>query len=102
MRRISIRADKGTVATSQRIGFALMGSELVRLAATGRIDIQNGRISVLNQALTGDAELDASLGSLIRSRRPARPTQWVGRPRRGILEAYLRRLVTVGAVGGHH
>ena len=79
-----------------------MGSELVRLAATGRIDIQNGRIHVLNQALTGDAELDASLGSLIRSRRPARPTQWVGRPRRGILEAYLRRLVTVGAVGGHH
>jgi len=95
---LSIRPEKGTVATSQRIGFGLMGSELVRLAAAGRIDIQKGRILVLEQAATGDADLDAALGSLVRSRRPARATQWVGRPRRGLLETYLNRLVTAGAV----
>src|SRR5262249_912962 len=95
---LSIRPEKGFVATIQRVGFGLMGSELVRLAAAGRIDIQNGRILVLDQAPTGDAELDAALVALARSRRPARATQWVGRPRRGVLEAYLERLVTSGAV----
>src|SRR6266702_4405874 len=91
---LSVRPEKGTVATAERISFGLMGSELVRLAATGRIDIQRGR----SQVPTGDAELDAALGSLIGTRRPARPTQWVGRPRRGILQAYLNRLVAAGAL----
>src|SRR5712691_6601616 len=95
---LSVRPEKGTVATAERISFGLMGSELVRLAATGRIDIQRGRILVLSQVPTGDAELDAALGSLIGARRPARPTQWVGRPRRGILQAYLNRLVAAGAL----
>jgi hypothetical protein len=95
---LSVRPDKGTIMTGERIGFGLMGSELVRLAATGRIDIQNGRILVLSPVPTGDPELDAALASLHRSRRPARPTQWVGRPRKGILQAYLARLVAAGAL----
>ncbi|MGI9009002.1 MAG: hypothetical protein ACR2FU_22905 [Streptosporangiaceae bacterium] len=32
---LSIRHDSGTVATAQRIGYGLMGAELVRLAASG-------------------------------------------------------------------
>jgi Golgi phosphoprotein 3 (GPP34) len=92
---LSIR-DKGTVASAQRIGFGLMGSELVRLAATGRIDIQRGRVLVLNQAPTGDAQLDAALQSLLLPRRPPRATDWVGRPRRRILPGYLDRLVAAG------
>jgi hypothetical protein len=95
---LSIRPDKGTVTTGERIGFGLMGSELVRLAAAGRIDIQRGRILVLNPVPTGDAELDAALESLLRARRPPRPTTWVGSPRRGILVAYLNRLAAAGAI----
>lgn len=95
---LSVNPSKGTVATAERIGYGLMGSELVRLASTGRIDIQNGRVLVLSPVPTGDAELDGALESLIRARRPARPTQWVGRPRKGILQAYLARLVAAGAL----
>ncbi len=95
---LSIRPDKGTVTTGERIGFGLMGSELVRLAASGRIDIGKGRVQVPSRVPTGDPELDEALESLIRSRRPARPTQWVGRPRKGIVPAYLNRLVAAGAL----
>jgi hypothetical protein len=95
---LSIRPDKGTLTTGERIGFGLMGSELVRLAAAGRIDIQRGRILVLSPVPTGDAELDAALESLLRARRPPRPTNWVGSPRRGILVAYLNRLAAAGAI----
>lgn len=95
---LSIRPDKGQLATIQRIDFGLMGSELVRLAAGGRIDIQGDRVLVRYQKPTGDAELDAALGSLIEARRPPRPKIWVGHPRRGIQLAYLNRLVAAGVL----
>jgi len=95
---LSIRPDKGNVTTRERIGFGLMGSELVRLAAAGRIDIQQGRILVLSPVPTGDAEVDAALQSLVGARRPPRPKNWVGSPRRGILVAYLNRLAGSGVI----
>jgi hypothetical protein len=95
---LSIRPEKGIVATAQRIDYGLMGSELVRLAASGRIDIQADRVIVRDQAPTGDAELDAALQSLVQSRRPPRPKAWVGRPRRGIRVAYLNRLAAAGVL----
>src|SRR5215472_3228633 len=47
---LSIGADSGRVRTAQKIGYGLMGSELVRLAASGRVDVQAGRIIVLGGA----------------------------------------------------
>ncbi len=95
---LSIRPDKGTVTTAQRISYGLMGAELVLLAASGRIDVQQDRIGVRDQSLTGDAELDAALASLVGPRRAPRARAWVGRPRRGIVLAYLSRLVATGAL----
>ncbi len=72
-----------------------MGSELIRLTALGRVHVDDRQITVLNQIPTGDAELDAALASLT-SGKPPRPRNWVGRPRHGIREAYLERLVKAG------
>jgi hypothetical protein len=93
---LSIHPQTGKLMTAGRISYGLMGSELVRLAATGRIDIVCDQIVVRNPAATGDAELDAALLSLVGARRPPRPDGWVGLPRRGIRNAYLDRLVSVG------
>lgn len=95
---LSIRPDKGTVATAQRISYGLMGAELIRLAARGRIEIERDRVSVRDASPTGDPELDTALASLIRARRPPRAQAWVGSPRRGIVLAYLGRLVAAGAL----
>ena len=95
---LSITSDKGTIATAQRIGYGLMGAELVGLAASGRIDIQRDRICVRDPSPTGDAELDTALASLVRARRAPRTQAWVGRPRRGIVQAYLNRLAAAGMV----
>jgi Golgi phosphoprotein 3 (GPP34) len=95
---LSIRPDKGTVATAQRISYGLMGAELVGLAASGRIEIERDRISVRDASPTGDPQLDTALASLVRARRPARAQAWVGRPRRKIVLAYLGRLVAAGAL----
>jgi Golgi phosphoprotein 3 (GPP34) len=95
---LSIRPDQGNIATLHQIDYGLMGAELVRLAALGRIDIADNRIVVQDSSATGDAELDAALASITQARRPPRPRAWVGKPRHGIRDAYLARLVSAGAI----
>jgi hypothetical protein len=99
---LSIRPDDGKIATVQRIDYGLMGAELVRLAASGRIDIADNRIVVRDSAATGDTELDAALQSITQARRPPRPRGWVGKPRRGIRDAYLARLVSAEVIQAEH
>jgi hypothetical protein len=88
----------GRVQHAQRLAIALAGSELVRLAAHGKADVADGRIVVRDAARTGSAELDLALESLVQARRPPKARAWVGRPRRGIVEAYLDRLAESGAL----
>jgi hypothetical protein len=94
---LSIRPRDGMIVTGSLISYGLMGSELIRLAALGRVDVDDRHITVLNQIPTGDDELDAALASLA-SGKPARPRTWVGRPRRRIRDEYLERLVKAGAL----
>jgi Golgi phosphoprotein 3 (GPP34) len=96
---LSIRPDNGTIATKSRLGYGLRGSELVRLAASGRVGITGDRIVVLDSQPTGDEQLDAALASLAGSRRPPRPKTWVGHPGSHIVDTYLARLAAAGAIG---
>jgi Golgi phosphoprotein 3 (GPP34) len=95
---LSIRPDKARIGNADKIDFGLMGSELVRLAALGRVNVTDERIVVLDAAPTGDPELDAALRSLTGARRPPKATAWVGQPRRGIRDAYLARLAQAGVI----
>lgn len=94
---LSVRPRDGVIMTMDRIKYGLMGSELIRLAALGRVSVDARQITVLNQIPTGDEQLDAALTSLANGK-PQRPRTWVGRPRPGIRDAYLERLVTAGAL----
>ena len=95
---LSIRPDNGTIATKSRLGYGLRGSELVRLAASGRAGITGDRIVVLDGQPTGDEQLDAALASLAGARRPPRPKTWVGHPGSQIVDTYLARLAATGAI----
>jgi len=95
---LSIRPGKAKIGNADKIDFGLMGSELVRLAALGRVSVADERIVVLDAAPTGDPDLDAALRSLTEARRPPEATVWVGKPRRGIRDAYLARLAQAGVI----
>jgi hypothetical protein len=95
---LSINARSGRLSNASRLRFGLMGSELVRLVASRRVDITNGRIVVLDGGPTGDPELDAALASLTQARHPPQPKKWVGAPRKRIGDAYLAQLASVGAI----
>jgi hypothetical protein len=90
--------SNGRVQQPQRLGIALAGSELVRLAARGTAEVADGRIVVRDAARTGSAELDLALESLVQARRPPKAKAWVGHPRRGIVAEYLERLAESGAL----
>ena len=49
---LAIQPASGMIAARQRIPYGLRGSELVRLAASGRAVITNDRIVVLDDAAT--------------------------------------------------
>jgi len=95
---LSVSPATGWIATAGRIDAGLMGSELVRLAAAGRITIAADRVIVVDRSACGDAALDSALDSLARAGRGVRPRSWVGRPRPGICDAYLARLEAAGIV----
>jgi hypothetical protein len=67
---LAIQPGNGTLAARQRLPYGLRGSELVRLAASGRAAITRGRIVVLDHRPTGDDRLDAALASLAQACRP--------------------------------
>jgi hypothetical protein len=86
-----------------RITIGLAGSELVRLAAAGRVEVVDGQVIVRSAAWTGDPDLDRALHGILTARRPPYARSFVECPRRGIRDAYLARLTGTGvlAVAGH-
>ncbi|HLK76801.1 MAG TPA: GPP34 family phosphoprotein [Streptosporangiaceae bacterium] len=87
----------GRLAIPAKLRFGLAGSELVRLAAAGRVDIVRGRIVVRDTAPTGNSLLDAALASMGGSRGPTAKA-WVARHRPGLVERYLTRAEAAGII----
>ncbi|MFI5068213.1 MAG: GPP34 family phosphoprotein, partial [Streptosporangiales bacterium] len=57
---LAIRPGNGKIAARERLGYGLRGSELVRLAASGRVGITGDRIVVRRGGPAGDERLDAA------------------------------------------
>lgn len=95
---LAIRRN-GTIVAYDQLRFALAGSQLVQLAAAGRIDIdQYGRVVVLNASPTGDALADVALAALNDAVRPPWAKEWVGRQRLVLVDRYLEHLAAAGAI----
>jgi Golgi phosphoprotein 3 (GPP34) len=90
--------SNGKIQQGRRLAIALAGSELVRLAARGQVEVADGRITVRRAGPTGDTELDLALESLLQASRPPKTSVWVSRPRPGIVAAYLARLEASSAL----
>jgi len=94
---LAIRPN-GVIAEPGMLRYGLAGSELVRLAALGRVDIQHGRIVVLESAPTGDVLLDEALASMYRDWQAPTAQEWVADGRRDLVRRYLERLAAAGTI----
>jgi hypothetical protein len=93
---LALDAGRGRLGRTYVISYGLMGAELVRLAACGRIDIVDDEVWVRCPTPTGDAELDAALARIGEPTTPPWPDEWVPRP--GITSRYLERLMATGVI----
>jgi hypothetical protein len=98
---LSIRTD-GVIGTAAKLRFGLSGAELVRLAALRRVDIERGRIIILDETPTGDALLDEALLSMAGGRRPPAAKAWVAHQRGDLTRRYLERLAGAGTIRAEH
>jgi len=96
---LAARPD-GTLTLPANLRFGVSGAELVRLAAARRVDIERGRIVVLDTTPTGDDLLDAALASMTGGRRGPSAKAWVARHRPGLVHFYLGRAVDAGTIRG--
>lgn len=88
----------GTLVLPAKLRFGLAGSELVRLAARGRVDIARGRVIICGSGLTGDPLLDDALESMTKGWREPTAKAWVKRIRPGLVERYLARAEIAGVI----
>lgn len=95
---LSIRPN-GVIGTAAKLRFGLAGTELVRLAALRRINIDDGRIIVADEASTGDVLLDEALASMGGGLEPRPARDWVAAAERGdVARGYLERLSGAGTI----
>jgi hypothetical protein len=94
---LAIRQN-GVIAPAATLQYGLSGSELVRLAALRRVDIEDGRIVVLDKAPTGDALLDEALVNMYRGWREPIAIVWVAQNRDDLVRRYLERLAAAGTI----
>jgi hypothetical protein len=88
----------GTLRLLGKLRFGLAGSELVRLAAAGRVNVERRKIVVLDSSPTGDPLLDQALASMTRGWMAPTAKAWVARDRHGLVKQYLARLVAAGVL----
>jgi hypothetical protein len=88
----------GTMHAQQKLRFALAGSELVRLAAAGRVELVYGRILVGDARETGDPLLDDALDDMRRRGQTLSAEEWIARARPGLRQRYLSSLEARGVV----
>jgi hypothetical protein len=86
------------VIGAAKLQYGLSGSELVRLAALSRVDIQRGRIVVLDEAPTGDVLLDEALASMRGGGQRPTAKAWVMDNRDELVRRYLERLAIAGTI----
>lgn len=98
---LSIRSD-GVIGTAAKLRFGLSGTELVRLAALRRVEIERGRIVILDETPTGDVLLDEALMSMTGGRRPPAAKAWVAHRRGDLTRRYLERLASGGTIHAEH
>jgi Golgi phosphoprotein 3 (GPP34) len=88
----------GTLTVPAKLRFGLAGSELVRLAASRRVDIVRGRIVIRDPTPTGDLLLDDALASMTGGGRNPAAKAWVARHRPGLVGRYLARAEAAGII----
>lgn len=89
--------DDGTPLTDgTHLDHGLGGGLLLELALSGRVDVEDKRVVVLDPSPTGDPLVDAALARIAGEEKPRRPGHWVSKFAKETRPQALARLVDAG------
>src|SRR5215831_4787652 len=86
------------VASEAAVGTGLAGATLIELLLAGRVAVADGRLDVIDSALTGDEESDATLEAIAANTAPCGPRAWVSWISHGAYERVSEQLAAAGVV----
>jgi hypothetical protein len=91
--------DAGRLIGSEAgVGAGLAGATLIELLLAGRIAVAEGRLDVIDSALTGDEESDATLEAIAANTAPCGPRAWVSWISHGAYDRVAEQLAEAGVV----
>lgn len=97
---LAVPAHGGTVRQAARVGLGLRAAELVALALAGRVEVDRGRITVVDASRTDNRRLNNALAALEGPAAQATFAAWMGAapPARRLLAQYLSLLADQGVL----
>src|SRR5258705_7008664 len=91
--------DAGRLLGSEAsVGAGLAGATLIELLLAGRVAVYDGRLDVIDSAVTGDDESDATLAAIQANTAPCGPRAWVSWISHGAYERVAEVLREAGIV----
>ena len=91
--------DAGRLVGSEAsIGAGLAGATLIELLLANRVAVADGRLDVIDSALTGDEESDATLEAIAANTAPCGPRAWVSWISHGAYDRVAEQLYSAGVV----
>ncbi|CAM5645827.1 GPP34 family phosphoprotein OS=Streptomyces alboniger OX=132473 GN=CP975_14965 PE=4 SV=1 [Streptomyces alboniger] len=76
---ISLDDESGTAKEPAKVAPAIAAASLVELALAGRIDVTDGKVTVVDATPLGDPALDAALEAVAGGDRPVGTRDWINR-----------------------
>jgi hypothetical protein len=91
--------DAGRLIGSEAsVGAGLAGATLIELLLAGRVAVADGRLDVIDSAVTGDEESDATLEAIAANTAPCGPRAWVSWISHGAYGRVAEQLASAGVV----
>jgi Golgi phosphoprotein 3 (GPP34) len=91
--------DAGRLVGSEAsVGAGLAGATLIELLLAGRVAVADGRLDVIDSAMTGDEESDATLEAIGANSAPCGPRAWVSWISHGAYDRVAEHLAAAGTV----
>jgi hypothetical protein len=90
--------DGRLVGAEPTIGAGLAGATLIELLLTARVAVIGGRLAVVDSAMTGDPEADATLEAIATNEAPTGPRAWVSWISDGAYERTCAALEAAGVI----
>ncbi|MFJ8335931.1 GPP34 family phosphoprotein [Streptomyces sp. NPDC094437] len=95
---LSLDDESGAAKESAKVALAISAAALVECALADRIEVTDGRVTVVDATPIGEPALDAALALIVGKERPSSAKDWINRLKRDAMAEANAGLIAKGLV----